>query len=89
MSSVAAALPPVNAVPTTNGVTSEVPAEPTNNAGTADDATTPSDPAGQNNGAPASPEETGHKVCVLRHACRCFAMKLSRVLSLVCYCLLC
>lgn len=60
MSSVAA--PPVNAVPTTNGVTSEVAAAPTNNAGAAVDATTASDPAGQNNAAPTSPEETGHKV---------------------------
>lgn len=57
MSSVAA--PAVNAVPTTNGVTSEVAVAPTNNAGAAADATTTSDPAGQNN---ASSEETGHKV---------------------------
>lgn len=62
MSSVAAAPPPANAVPATNGATSEVPAASTNNAGTAGDATTTSDPAGQKNGAPTSPEETGHKV---------------------------
>lgn len=62
MSSVAAP-PPVNAVPTTNGVTSEAAAPTTNNAGTAADATTSAAaPAGDNNGTPASPEETGHKV---------------------------
>ncbi|CAE6399893.1 unnamed protein product [Rhizoctonia solani] len=63
MSSVAAP-PPVNAVPATNGVTSEATAATTtNNAGTAADATTPAAvPAGENKGAPASPEETGHKV---------------------------
>lgn len=59
MSSVAAP-PPVNAVPTTNGVTSEAPAVTTNNAGAAGDATPASDPAGQNN--TAIPEETGQKV---------------------------
>ncbi|KEP49218.1 RNA recognition motif protein [Rhizoctonia solani 123E] len=61
MSSVAAAPPPVNAVPATNGVTSEATAAPTtNNAGTAADATPAAAPAGENK--PASPEETGHKV---------------------------
>ncbi|CAE6521159.1 unnamed protein product [Rhizoctonia solani] len=63
MSSVAAAPPPVNAVPTTNGVTSEATAVTTNNPGTAADAATPAAaPAGENKDAPASPEETGHKV---------------------------
>ncbi|CAE6405508.1 unnamed protein product, partial [Rhizoctonia solani] len=61
MSSVAAAPPPVNAVPTTNGVTSEATAATTtNNAGTAANATPAAAPAGENK--PASPEETGHKV---------------------------
>ncbi|CAE6408150.1 hypothetical protein ACGC1H_001617 [Rhizoctonia solani] len=61
MSSVAAAPPPVNAVPATNGVTSEATAATTtNNAGTAADATPAAAPAGENK--PASPEETGHKV---------------------------
>ncbi|CAE6504766.1 unnamed protein product [Rhizoctonia solani] len=59
MSSVAAAPPSVNAVPATNGVTSEATAI-TNNAGTADDATPAAVPAGENK--PARPEETGHKV---------------------------
>jgi len=61
MASVAAAPPPVNAVATTNGVTSEATAAiTTNNAGTADNATPAAAPAGENK--PASPEETGHKV---------------------------
>ncbi|CAE6447723.1 unnamed protein product [Rhizoctonia solani] len=64
MSSVAA--PTVNAVPATNGVTSDAAAAPTNNVGTgtaaAADATLPAASAGDSNGAPASPEETGHKV---------------------------
>lgn len=65
MSSVAAP-PPVNAVPTTNGVTSEATAV-TNNAnnagtGTAAGATPAAASAGDVQGAPASPEETGHKV---------------------------
>ncbi|CAE6411351.1 unnamed protein product [Rhizoctonia solani] len=65
MSSVAAP-PPVNAVPATNGVTSEATAATTtNNVGTAAGATTPAAaPAGENKGTPASPEETGHKVFV-------------------------
>ncbi|KAF8761344.1 RNA recognition motif [Rhizoctonia solani] len=62
MSSVAAP-PPVNAVPTTNGVTSEATAATTNNAGTAAGATTPAAaPAADSKPTPASPEETGHKV---------------------------
>ncbi|KAH7344894.1 hypothetical protein B0J17DRAFT_637408 [Rhizoctonia solani] len=65
MSSVAA--PTVNAVPPTNGVTSDAATVPTtNNAGTgtaaADDATLPAASAGDSNGAPASPEDTGRKV---------------------------
>ncbi|KAG8691019.1 hypothetical protein FRC11_007429 [Ceratobasidium sp. 423] len=64
MSSVAA-LPPVNAVPTTNGVTSEATVVATNNAGAAADATTPAAaPAGEDKSTPVSPEETGHKVFV-------------------------
>ncbi|KAG8791397.1 hypothetical protein FRC12_009276 [Ceratobasidium sp. 428] len=57
MSAVVPAPPPVNAIPATNGVTSEAPAT-TNNAGTADDATTAS--AGQKPNS--APEEIGHKV---------------------------
>ncbi|KAG8744823.1 hypothetical protein FRC10_009347 [Ceratobasidium sp. 414] len=57
MSAVAPASPPVNHIPATNGVTSEVPAT-TNNVGTAEDATT----ASAEQTLDSAPERVGHKV---------------------------